>query len=32
VFALFLRADLALGNGDPAVVVLGGGRATLDLF
>lgn len=32
VFALYARGDLALGNGDPALTILGGGRVLVDLF
>ncbi|MBL8620361.1 MAG: hypothetical protein JNK64_03630 [Myxococcales bacterium] len=32
VFALYARGDLAVGNGDPALTILGGGRVLLDVF
>ena len=32
VFGLYARGDLALGNGDPALTILGGARVLVDVF
>ncbi len=32
VFAIYARGDLALGNGDPALTILGGARVLVDVF